>query len=197
MRALIAGAFGALVAAAAFTVACAPRGGPSGSGTPTPVVKGPITGEAHGRFDGRDRMARIALAAGVAALAGAPVHVLTANGYLAGRDAADFSGYYRGLGLSVAAVDETGVEPRPRVLAGLLHDPVADGHDRPRLLGEMEELGRLEQPALGVLPARQRLSTHDVALRIYLGLEMNRKPILIQCSSQSGLQHQAFARRAE
>ena len=62
MRALIAGAFGALVAAAAFTVACAPRGGPSGSGTPTPVVKGPITGEAHGRSAGRDRMARIALA---------------------------------------------------------------------------------------------------------------------------------------
>ncbi len=62
MRALIAGAFGALVAAAAFTVACAPRGGRIGSGTPTPVVKGPITGEAHGRSAGRDRMARIALA---------------------------------------------------------------------------------------------------------------------------------------
>ena len=62
MRALIAGAFGALVAAAAFTVACAPSGGRIGSGTPTPVVKGPITGEAHGRSAGRDRMARIALA---------------------------------------------------------------------------------------------------------------------------------------
>ena len=62
MRALIAGAFGALVAAAAFTVACAPRGGRIASGTPTPVVKGPITGEAHGRSAGRDRMARIALA---------------------------------------------------------------------------------------------------------------------------------------
>ena len=62
MRALIAGAFGALVAAAAFTVACAPRGGRIASGTPTPVVKGPITGEAHWRSAGRDRMARIALA---------------------------------------------------------------------------------------------------------------------------------------
>ena len=62
MRALIAGAFGALVAAAAFTVACAPRAGRIGSGTPAPVMKGPITGEAHGRLDGRDRMARIALA---------------------------------------------------------------------------------------------------------------------------------------
>jgi preprotein translocase subunit SecA len=57
---------------------------------------------------GEGKSVAVALAAGVAALAGAPVHVLTANGYLAGRDAADFSGYYRGLGLSVAAVDETG-----------------------------------------------------------------------------------------
>lgn len=62
MRALIAGAFGALVAAAALTVACAPRGGRIGSGTPTPVREGPITVEAPGRFAGRDRMARIALA---------------------------------------------------------------------------------------------------------------------------------------
>ena len=62
MRALIAGAFGTLVAAAAFTVACAPRGGPGGTSAPTPVAERPITGEAHGRLDGRDRMARIALA---------------------------------------------------------------------------------------------------------------------------------------
>jgi stage II sporulation protein D len=86
MRALIAGAFGALVAAAALTVACAPRGGSGGPGTPTPVVDGPIpapatasipapatapipapipapiAGEAHGRWQGRDRIARIALA---------------------------------------------------------------------------------------------------------------------------------------
>ena len=62
MRSLIAGAFGTLVAAAAFTVACAPRAGSIGAGTPTPVMEGPITGEAHGRLDERDRMARIALA---------------------------------------------------------------------------------------------------------------------------------------
>jgi stage II sporulation protein D len=62
MRSLIAGAFGTLVAAAAFAVACVPRAGRMGSGTPMPVMEGPITGEAHGRLDGRDRMARIALA---------------------------------------------------------------------------------------------------------------------------------------
>ena len=69
MRALIAGAFGTLVAAAAFTVACAPRGAGS-RGLPKPVADGPLPGplprpmmgEAHGRLDGRDRMVRIALA---------------------------------------------------------------------------------------------------------------------------------------
>ena len=55
---------------------------------------------------GEGKSVAVALAAGVAALAGAPVHVLTANGYLAGRDAAFFARYYRGLGLSVAAVEE-------------------------------------------------------------------------------------------
>jgi preprotein translocase subunit SecA len=64
---------------------------------------------------GEGKSVAVALAAGVAALAGAPVHVLTANGYLAGRDAADFAGYYRGLGLSVAAVDETGDDDARRV----------------------------------------------------------------------------------
>ena len=65
MRALIAGAFGTLVAAAAFTVACAPRGAGS-RGSHKPVAEGPLPrpmiGEAHGRLDKRDRMARIALA---------------------------------------------------------------------------------------------------------------------------------------
>ena len=62
MRALIAGAFGTLVVAAAFTVACAPRGGNGGLRPSTPVGEGVVTGEAHGRLDGRDRMAWIALA---------------------------------------------------------------------------------------------------------------------------------------
>ncbi len=55
---------------------------------------------------GEGKSVAVALAAGVAALAGAPVHVLTANGYLAGRDAAFFAGFFRRLGLSVAAVEE-------------------------------------------------------------------------------------------
>ncbi len=67
MRALIAGAFGSLVLAAAVTVACAPRGPFAAGGAVQP--KPASAGEAYGRLDGRDRMARIALA-GKAATAG-------------------------------------------------------------------------------------------------------------------------------
>ncbi|MFZ4758719.1 MAG: hypothetical protein ACOYLX_11205 [Burkholderiaceae bacterium] len=56
---------------------------------------------------GEGKSVAVALAAGVAALAGAPVHVLTANAYLAERDAQTFAAYYACLGLQVAAVDET------------------------------------------------------------------------------------------
>lgn len=71
MRALIGAAFGSLVVAAAFTVACAPRGaGVTMRALPASVV----VGEAHGRLDGRDRMARIALAGKV------PVALVTALG---------------------------------------------------------------------------------------------------------------------
>lgn len=56
---------------------------------------------------GEGKSVAVALAAGVAALAGAPVHVLTANDYLAGRDAQTFAGYYGALGLRVASVAES------------------------------------------------------------------------------------------
>jgi len=56
---------------------------------------------------GEGKSVAVALAAGVAALAGAPVHVLTANDYLAARDAQTFGGYYRSLGLRVASVAES------------------------------------------------------------------------------------------
>ena len=44
------------------------------------------------------------LAAATAALAGVPVHVVTANPYLAARDAEQLAATYRALGLSVAAI---------------------------------------------------------------------------------------------
>jgi len=63
---------------------------------------------------GEGKSVAVALAAGVAALGGAPVHVLTANPYLAARDAQAFERYYARLGLSVAAVDELADEPARR-----------------------------------------------------------------------------------
>jgi preprotein translocase subunit SecA len=52
---------------------------------------------------GEGKTLAIALAAGVAALAGMPVHVVTANDYLASRDAAQLQAYYQALGLVVAS----------------------------------------------------------------------------------------------
>ena len=52
---------------------------------------------------GEGKTLAIALAAAVAALAGVPVHVVTANDYLAARDAARLRPLYAALGLTVAA----------------------------------------------------------------------------------------------
>jgi preprotein translocase subunit SecA len=53
---------------------------------------------------GEGKTLAIALAAAVAALAGVPVHVVTANAYLAARDAAHLAPFYAALGLTVAAL---------------------------------------------------------------------------------------------
>lgn len=53
---------------------------------------------------GEGKTIAIALAASVAALSGAPIHVVTANDYLAARDAAGLNSFYAALGLTVSAV---------------------------------------------------------------------------------------------
>ncbi len=50
---------------------------------------------------GEGKSLAVGLAAGVVALAGTPVHVITANDYLAERDAKCFESFYTSLGLSV------------------------------------------------------------------------------------------------
>ena len=50
---------------------------------------------------GEGKTVAIALAAGVAALAGTPVHVVTANDYLAQRDAEELAVFYRRIGVTV------------------------------------------------------------------------------------------------
>jgi len=63
---------------------------------------------------GEGKSVAVALAAGVAALTGAPVHVLTANPYLAERDARAFASFFGALGLRVAAVPDDGDDPARR-----------------------------------------------------------------------------------
>ena len=53
---------------------------------------------------GEGKTLAVALAAAVAALAGVPVHVVTANDYLAARDAATLAPFFNALGLRVATL---------------------------------------------------------------------------------------------
>src|SRR5690606_1135897 len=65
---------------------------------------------------GEGKSLTVVLAAGTAALAGVPVHVMTANDYLARRDAQQWAPFYEALGLSVAWVTSSST-PQERQLA--------------------------------------------------------------------------------
>ena len=71
---------------------------------------------------GEGKTLAVGLAAAVAALAGIPVHVVTANDYLAARDARQLEPLYRALGLQVAALAGSVTEPARRAVYG--HDIV-------------------------------------------------------------------------
>jgi len=94
------------------------------------------------------------LAAATAGLAGTPVHVITVNDYLAGRDAALMAPVYEALGLSVGVVTEEMDGPSRRTAYGCdityctnkqvafdyLRDRLVFGNDAGRLRLELEEL---------------------------------------------------------
>ena len=65
---------------------------------------------------GEGKTLAIALAAAVAALAGVPVHVVTANEYLAARDAARMAPLFGALGLRAAALCDAGTDAARRAL---------------------------------------------------------------------------------
>jgi preprotein translocase subunit SecA len=71
---------------------------------------------------GEGKTLAIGLAAAVAALAGMPVHVVTANEYLATRDAAQLAPLYRALGLRSTALPGSGNDEARRTAYG--HDIV-------------------------------------------------------------------------
>ncbi len=63
---------------------------------------------------GEGKTLAIAIAAAVAALAGIRVHVVTANDYLAGRDARQMAALFDALGIGVAALADAGMNPQAR-----------------------------------------------------------------------------------
>ena len=111
------------------------------------------------------------LAAGVcaatAALAGIPVHVITANDYLVARDAAFLRPLYRALGLTVAAVTQN-QERAGRCLAydrdivyctasELVFDYLRDGLTRKRTRSDLEQrVAGLDGPGAGRRPTLLR-----------------------------------------
>ncbi|MBL8383650.1 MAG: hypothetical protein JNM90_11265, partial [Burkholderiales bacterium] len=114
---------------------------------------------------GEGKTLAVALAAAVAALGGTPVHVVTANDYLADRDAGTLAAFYRALGLSVAAVTQPMARDARRAAYGadvayctareLVFDYLRDGLARPRaasaLARRARRLGQDERATAPVL----------------------------------------------
>ncbi len=98
---------------------------------------------------GEGKTVAIALAAAVAALGNTPVHVITANDYLATRDAAAMAPFYASLGLSCASVTQPMDQAARRAAWGcaiayctakeLVFDYLRDGMARPQALGDLEQ----------------------------------------------------------
>jgi preprotein translocase subunit SecA len=97
---------------------------------------------------GEGKTLALAIAAATAALAGAPVHVITANDYLAARDAGEFAAFHAALGLRVAHVEEAmGREARRRAYAAdithctareLAFDYLRDALLQPHATGDLD-----------------------------------------------------------
>ena len=112
---------------------------------------------------GEGKTIAVALAAAVAALAGTPVHVITANDYLAARDAHALRDFYRACGLSTGAVTQPmDRDARRRAYAAdiaycsakeLAFDYLRDGLARPRGIGDLGRRARRLGGAGAAAPA--------------------------------------------
>jgi len=71
------------------------------------AVRAMLAGQFVELATGEGKTLCAAMTAGVAGLSGTPVHVLTANDYLAHRDASSLDRFYQFLGLNVASVVST------------------------------------------------------------------------------------------
>ena len=139
------------------------------------------------------------LAAAAAALAGLPVHVVTANDYLAARDAAEMAPVYQGLGLSVCSL-ENGVPPEARRAAyghdvvytsnkeiafDFLRDRIAIGARSRRLSLALERLGGESMaPLNGLLLRGLCFAIVDEADSVLV--DEARTPLIISAPSEAG-----------
>ncbi len=112
---------------------------------------------------GEGKTVAVALAAAVAALAGTPVHVITANDYLAARDARALHDFYRACGLKSDAVTQPmDRDARRRAYRAdiayctakeLAFDYLRDGRARPRGMSDLGRRARRLGGAGAAIPA--------------------------------------------
>ncbi|GAB3760885.1 hypothetical protein GCM10028796_10190 [Ramlibacter monticola] len=152
---------------------------------------------------GEGKTVAIALAAGVAALAGTPVHVVTANDYLAQRDAEDLSVFYGRLGLKVGWIAQPMEAAQRRAAYAsdvtyctakeLAFDYLRDGLLQPGDLSPLErrlrEAGARQQPVLRGL-CMAILDEADTIL-----IDEARVPLVLS-QPAAAVAEEAFLRRA-
>jgi preprotein translocase subunit SecA len=156
----------------------------------------------HGRIaemdTGEGKTLTAALAASAAALAGLPAHVITANDYLAERDARTLSPLYRALGLRVGNPLH-GMAPAERRAAygcevvyasnkelafDFLRDRVTLGRRRRRLGVALERLTRMDPALDGLLLRGLCFAIVDEADSVLL--DEARTPLIISASAAGG-----------
>ncbi len=77
----------------------------------------------------------------------------------------------------------------------LVHDPLADGHDEPGLLGDANELARRDQTTFGMLPPQQGLDGNPlIGDEVELGLELHAELVVDERRSQLALGEEALHR---
>lgn len=152
---------------------------------------------------GEGKTAAIALAAAAVALAGTPVHVVTANDYLARRDAAELAAVYGRLGLAVGAVTQDMDLPARRAAyaAGVTYctakelafDYLRDGLLQPGDLSPLER--RLRAGAAPQAPALRGLCMAILDEADTLLIDEARVPLVLS-QPAAALAEGAFLRHA-
>src|SRR5437763_8364294 len=85
--------------------------------------------------------------------------------------------------------------PELQLPTRLLQHPTADIGDQPSLLGHVNEIAGSDKSALRMLPAEQRLDSHDAAgIERHHRLIVNSKLIPLQRAAEIGLQAQSANR---